>query len=210
MSGIVGIVNTNGAPVDLELLWRLTRSMTFRGPDAQDVWLDRNVGLGHTMLRTTFASATEQQPATLDGSIWLTADARLDAREDLLEKLRTARTQLLPLTQSTTPNSSLNLNDAQLILYAYHTWGEGCVDHLLGDFAFAIWDARNQQLCCARDHFGVKPFYYAKRGPEFIFGSSPNCLLSHPSISKRLNDQAIGDFLLFDMNLEPSTSFFAD
>ena len=204
MSGIVGIVNTNGAPVDRQLLWRLTRSMSFRGPDAQDVWLNRNVGLGHTMFRTTFAATTEHQPATLDGSTWLTADARIDGREELLEKLSAAGTQIVPLKQN------LSLNDAHLILYAYHTFGERCVDHLLGDFAFAIWDARNQQLFCARDHFGVKPFYYAQRGSEFIFSSSPNCLLTHPSISKQLNDQAIGDFLLFEMNLEPATSFFAD
>jgi asparagine synthase (glutamine-hydrolysing) len=210
MSGIVGIVNTNGAPVERELLWRMTTSMSFRGPDAQDVWIDRNVGFGHAMLRTTFAAANERQPATLDGTIWLTADARIDGREELIAKLSTAATQLLPFKNEGEHKASLSLSDAQLILHAYHTWGENCVDHLLGDFALAIWDSRNQQLFCARDHFGVKPFYYVLRGSQFIFGSSPNCLLTHPGISNRLNDYAIADFLLFEMNLEASTSAFAD
>ena len=210
MSGIVGIVNTNGAPVDRELLWSLTGRLSFRGPDAQDIWVDSNVGFGHAMLRTSFAAVSERQPTTLDGSVWLTADARIDGREGLVEKLLSARTQFLPLQNANTPNASLSLNDAQLILHAYHTWGEACVDHLLGDFAFAIWDARNQQLFCTRDHFGVKPFYYVQLGTEFIFSSSPNCLLTHRAVSDRLNEQAIGDFLLFEMNLEPATSCFAD
>ena len=54
--------------------------------------------------------------------------------------------------------------DVELILHAYRRWDTGCVDHLLGDFAFAIWDGRKQRLFCARDHFGVKPFFYARVG----------------------------------------------
>ena len=84
MSGIVGIINLNGAPVDRDLLRRCTNSMTYRGPDAQEVWIDGNVGFGHTMLRTTWESETETQSLTLDGKLWLVADARIDGRRELI------------------------------------------------------------------------------------------------------------------------------
>ena len=67
MSGIVGIVNLDGAPVDSNLLRGMTRHMAFRGPDAQESFTNSNVGLGHAMLRTTFEMAAEQQPRSLDG-----------------------------------------------------------------------------------------------------------------------------------------------
>ena len=81
MSGIVGIVNLDGAPVDRPLLKEMTDRLSFRGPDAQSVWSERNVGFGHTMLRTTFESEHEHQPFSLDGQVWITADARIDDRE---------------------------------------------------------------------------------------------------------------------------------
>ena len=130
MSGIVGIVNLDGAPIDRDLLTRLTESMTFRGPDSQLIVIDRHAGFGHTMLRTTHEAATETQPITLDGKLWLTADARLDGRDELIEKLTASHS----LSRS-------KPNDAELILFAYNAWQENCVDHLIGDFAFAIWNA---------------------------------------------------------------------
>ena len=92
MSGIVGIVNLDGAPIDRDQLLQMTDYMGFRGPDAQEVWIDRNVGLGHTMLRTTWEAETEKQPWTVDGQVWIVADARIDAREELIQKLKRSRT----------------------------------------------------------------------------------------------------------------------
>ena len=80
MSGIVGILNLDGAPVDRALLARLTRSMTLRGPDAQQIWVNDNVGFGHTLLRTTEESHHELQPFSLGGGVHIVADARVDAR----------------------------------------------------------------------------------------------------------------------------------
>src|ERR1044071_564717 len=144
MSGIVGMVNLDGAPIDRELLSQCTDFLSYRGPDAQHVWIDRNVGLGHTLLRTTYESETESQPVTLDGKVWLISDARIDARAELLKNL---------------PSSLISKhdpNDAELILYAYQAWGEDCIQHFIGDFVFAIWDSSRQRLFCARDHLGVK------------------------------------------------------
>src|SRR5688572_14825143 len=87
MSGIVGIINLDGAPVDEQLLRQMTSFMAYRGPDAQDIWIDNHVGLGHAMLRTTFESEREQQPYSLDGPVWITADARIDGRRELVQTL---------------------------------------------------------------------------------------------------------------------------
>ena len=66
----------------------------------------------------------------------------------------------------------------ELILHAYEKWGDDCVKHLIGDFAFAIWDDRRKRLFCARDHFGVKPFFYTHIGDSFNFSSTLNELRS--------------------------------
>lgn len=98
------------------------------------------------------------------------------------------------------------LIDAESILNAYEKWGDDCVKHLLGDFAFAIWDDRRKRLFCARDHFGVKPFFYTHTGNSFNFSSSLNVL----KVSTELNEIAIGDYLLFGVNQDQSTTIFKD
>jgi len=101
----------------------------------------------------------------------------------------------------------LNVSDEELILQAYEAWDEDCVKHLIGDFAFAIWDGRLQRLFCARDHFGVKPFFYTHVGGDFKFSSILNELRSD---SNTLNEIAIGDYLLFGVNQDNSTTIFKD
>lgn len=122
------------------------------------------------------------------------ANARLDARDELTAKLR------LPTS----------LTDAELILHAYAAWGEECVKHLIGDFAFAIWDSRARRFFCARDHFGVKPFYFTHVANEFVFSSSLNELRLNPRVSNTLNEIAVGDYLLFGVNQDLSTTIFKD
>jgi len=199
VSGIAGILNLDGSPVDPELLHAMTQYMAFRGPDAQQTWCEGPVGFGHTLLRTAPETNCDEQPASLDGKFWITADARIDARADLIEKLHSKGSA----TSSADP-------DHQLILHAYRVWGAACVEHLLGDFSFAIWDGPDRRLFCARDHFGVRPFFYARVGGALIFSNTLNCLRIHPNMSAKLNDRAIADFLLFDSNQDIATTAFAD
>ena len=199
MSGIVGLINLDGQPVDRQLLLQMTEFMSYRGPDAQEVWLDGPVGFGHALLQTAEDTPPESQPCSLDGQVWITADARIDGRADLIRKLA-----------GHVGAGLKNPTDAELILHAYHVWGEDCLQHLLGDFAFAIWDGRERRLFCGRDHLGVKPFYYANTGQSLTFSNTLNCIRQHPVVSDRLNDLAIADFLLFDYNQDPATTSFAD
>ncbi len=199
MSGIVGIVNLDGAPVDRRLLTRMTDHLAVRGPDAQNMWLEGSVGFGHTMLRTTWESEREHQPFSLDGQVRITADARIDDRETLVAKLKSKGQEVV----SSAP-------DVELILHAYHAWEERCVEHLLGDFAFAIWDGRVGRVFCARDHLGVKPFYYSQTGQSFVFSNTLDCVRRHPNVSSKLNELAVADFLLFEVNQDAATTIYSD
>jgi len=98
--------------------------------------------------------------------------------------------------------------DADVILRAYERWGDECVHHLLGDFAFAIWNGR--ELFCARDHFGVKPFYYARRGNTFVFSNAIAALRKHPIVTDAIDDSAITDFLLFGWQQDRESTAFRD
>jgi asparagine synthase (glutamine-hydrolysing) len=199
MSGICGIVNLDGCPVEPHLIERMMEPLRFRGPDAEQVWISGNVALGHTMLRTTRESEAERQPLTLDGKVWITADARVDARSELIAALAAHGH---PRADSAT--------DPELILRAYQTWGRDCPRHLLGDFAFAIWDAPSRALFCARDQLGVKPFFYACVGDCVVFSNTLNSVRAHPDVSSALNEAAIYDFLVQGFNTDTATSFFAD
>ena len=195
----MGIVERGGQPVDRALLRMLTHYLSFRGPDARETWVDGSVGFGHTLLRTTNESLAERQPASLEGRYTITADARIDCREELMSQLASAGRRVLRVAP-----------DSELLLHAYAQWGEQCVERLRGDFAFAIWDAWRKTLFCARDHFGVKPFYFAELGETFVFSNTLNCLRLHPAVSEDLNDAAIADFLLFGMNCDLETTTYRD
>jgi asparagine synthase (glutamine-hydrolysing) len=199
MSGIVGLIRTNGDRIEPVLVRALGALLAGRGPDAQAVHCDGPAAFGHALLRTGPESDADRQPLSLDGRTWIVADARVDARSVL-----TAR---LEADHRTTLRSA---SDAELILRAYLTWGDRCVDYLLGDFAFAIWDREAQRLFCARDHLGVKPFYYADAGGWLVVSGALECVRGHPVVSDRLNDAAIADFLLFGFNQDSGTTAWSD
>ncbi len=197
MSCIVGIINLDGEPVDRALLEHMTRAMEGRAPDESRVWCSGNAGFGHAMLRVAPESQNEHQPCSLDGEIWITADARIDGRADLIAKLRAAGAPV-----------GDHAPGVELILHAYRALGESFPDHLIGDFAFALWDARRQKLICARDHFGVKPFCYARTGRTFLFASDIRALLRHPATSTRLDEISIGDFLMMGCYLDAGQTIY--
>ena len=106
---------------------------------------------------------------------WLAADARLDDRDGLCDALGVAGT----------------LADAELILRAWLRWGRDCPRHLLGDYAFALWDMRHRTLFCARDHVGARPFYYALPGEGIVFASAVEAVLAVPGVSHGLEEAVV-------------------
>ena len=199
MSGIISLINLNDEPVNQSLLGGMTDYMAFRGTDARQTWHKDNIGLGHTLLRTTSEQERERQPFTLDEQVWIAADVRLDGRKNLVVALQ-ARGRVI----------DENKPDVELLLHAYYVWDTACVDHLQGDFVFIIWDERQQRLFCGRDQFGIVPFYYAQVNNTLICSNTLNCIRLHPQISTDLNQQALGDFLTRGMNMEWSTTIFKD
>ena len=199
MSGIVGIFRRDGAPVDRSQLRGMTDFLVYRGPDGSDILVDDRVGLGHSMLRNKEILPGDGQPMRLD-SLWITADVRLDHKSELINKLVEAGEKRV----------AHEIPDVMLLLRAYAAWGPACVEHLRGDFSFGIWDGVAKTLFCARDHFGIKPFYYAQLGQTFLFSNTLDCLRQHPLVTKELNDAAIGDFLLFGLNCDNSTTTYRD
>lgn len=187
MSGIVGVLRLDGCPVDREALASMVVSLSHRGPDRQGVWCDESVGLGQGSLWTTLESLREEQPlSSPDKKLILTADARIDNREDLIKELNLRR------------GSGLEPTDGDLILAAYRHWGEHCPEQLIGDFAFAIWDQDRRQLFCARDPIGVKGlFYHYSPKKLFVFASEIKALFQVSEVPRALNDSRIADYLAF-------------
>ena len=199
MSGFIGIIHGDGLPIDSDLLQQMTDLMTPQNPDKQEIWSEAHVGFGHALLRTTWDSVKERQPHSLNQKVWITGDIRLDRRDGLMARLCACGGHL-----------EKDASDVDLVLHAYQIWGEACLEQLSGDFAFAIWDSPQQRLFCARDQFGIVPFYYAQIGKNLIFSNYLNCLRLYPGVSDSFNEQAIADFLLFSMNMDVATTTFAD
>ena len=173
MSAICGIFFTDGKPLDPSLLARQLHTLDRRGIDGRGSWHAGPVGLGHQMLHITPESLTETLPfhqAAPD--LVITADARLDNREQLFTLL------------SIDKQVQRGIPDSQLLLKAYERWGKSCPEYLLGDFAFAIWDAARQELFCATDPMGLRPFFYHWRPGTFVFASEIRAIHSLPSIRR--------------------------
>ncbi|MBI4479452.1 MAG: asparagine synthase (glutamine-hydrolyzing) [Acidobacteria bacterium] len=196
MSGIAGICNLDGRPADGAPLRRMTGVIAHRGPDGAGHWVNGPVGLGHRMLHTTPESLLEQQPLTDEnGVLCLTLDGRVDNREELRQALEAKGARVRSDT------------DAELVLRAYEIWGEQCPEKILGDFAFAIWDGRKQQLFCARDILGLKPFYYYAGEHQFVFGSEPRQLFEDASVPRQPNEGMVGEYLAFAVREREETLF---
>jgi len=179
MSGIAGIIAFDN-PASTSGIDSMLDAMKHRGPNHVGIWQGDMAALGCRHLPTTPESSHQRLPF-VDGDLAITADARLDNRAELIAQLS------LP---TGTPDSAL-------ILEAYRQWGRDCAAKLLGDFAFAIWDAGQRSLFCARDHFGVRPFYYCHTSTVFAFASEIGALLSIPEVPRRVDDTHLLEYLAF-------------
>ncbi|MDH3255142.1 MAG: asparagine synthase-related protein [Acidobacteriota bacterium] len=199
MSGIIALIRTDGQPIDDSLLTRMCESMQFRGPDGQARRVLGGVGFGHALLATTDDSRPDEQPLSLDGKTWIVADARVDGQEELRRSLDGGGCEC--------PGDA---GDAELLLYAYATWGVGFLERIIGDFAFVLWDQRQRRLLWARDHFGVKPLFWARIGEELVIGNTIDTIRLHPEISDELDDVAVADLLTVDFLHDAEATIFRD
>ena len=196
MSGIFGILRFDGADVTERELERLSNAMAYRGPDGRDFVRAGAAGLGHCLMRVTKQDRLEAQPLIDSRSgLILVGDCRLDNREELAFAL-----DLGGQDASETP-------DSNLILAAYRKWGEDCAAHLLGDFAYAIWDGAARKLVLARDHMGQRGLAYYRNAEVFVFASDKSALFAHPDVPQTpLDDATIGRMLIHDMTVRDNSA----
>jgi len=195
MCGIAGIVvfgegGNSCLPRVLEVMNSL---QSHRGPDGQGLWVNESgrVGLAHVRL-SIIDLETGAQPMASDGGLMITYNGEIYNYVELREEIGAE----LFLTTS----------DTEVILRAYEKWGEDCVDHLRGMFAFAIWDEKEGKLFCARDRFGIKPFYFCQTRVGFVFASEIKALL--PFVEEIATDyNGLKDYLAFQFTLGSKTLF---
>jgi asparagine synthase (glutamine-hydrolysing) len=188
MSGIVGLFHRDGEPAAQTSVERMIEAVRHRGPDRQAALCSGPAGLGHAMLWTTPESLSEVLPQRQEHSGFvITADARIDNRDELIRELGMEA-----------PNR--NVSDSDIILKAYEKWGNDCPARLIGDFAFAIWNERQQEFFCSRDAMGIKCLYYYISPKLFAFGTEIKGIRALPNIPARLNETRVLDYLanLFD------------
>lgn len=194
MSGVAGILlRQEGKPAAAADIQRMLARMQHRAPDGSSWWMDASVVLGHAWLNTT----DEAGPGPLTmagGKLAITADCRLDNRDELLARLGIRDSSVA---------------DAVLLMRAYLRWGEACPEHLQGDFAFALWDGERRQLFCVRDHFGVKPFYYHSSDRRFVFASEIGPILDVGGVDMRISEHQISGFLA-GLPDDPQSTAYAD
>lgn len=181
MSIVNGIVRFDGQTPENDLQ-RMVDAGRFCCPDGTGLWSGGNAALGLNLLQTLSAARSVHAPFHDPSSgLVITADVRIDNRVDLCNKLDV--------------HQNGDMSDAELVLRAYRKWNEYCVEHLIGDFAFAVWDERERKLFCARDFFGVKPFFYFRSAKTFVFSSAVFPMLVIEEIPRNLNEEYIADKL---------------
>ncbi len=194
MSAICGIVSLNQAPVTKESLTAVMNALSHLGPDGSYVWTEGGCGIGHQMFHITPESLNETLPyQDSEAGLVITADARLDNREDLFEALG------IPSIEGR------DLPDSILIIRSFQKWGEDCVHHLLGDFAFAIWDRQQGKMILVTDHMGIRTVYYCQVKNNLVFATEIKGILAFPGIQtrmdmERLAMQAVPGLLRLDKN----------
>jgi len=183
MCGIAGILSLDGGGVDRARLERMRDVLAHRGPDDAGVMLGDSIGLSHRRLSIIDLSTGHQPMASRSGDTWITYNGEIYNFRELRAELEAwgciFRTH----------------SDTEVILEAYETFGEDCVQRLRGMFAFAIWDARRGRLFLARDRLGIKPLYYARREREFLFASEIKALLASGAVRPIMNRAVLPEFL---------------
>ena len=196
MSGIAGIIHLTGAPVDEAVLKKMTGAMVHRGPDRVGHWVDGSVALGQCMLCTTPESLDEKQPlSNKDKSLILVLDGRVDNRDELRDRLRSRGRHVRENT------------DAELVLCAYEEWGQESPHHIVGDFAYALWDSRRHELFCARDVFGIRPFYYFYDDDVFLLASEMHVLFCDARVPQEPNEGMVAEHLAVAITSREETLF---
>lgn len=185
MCGLAGFVDDAPADEKSPVLRSMTDVLRHRGPDDEGHYVDGQVAMGFRRLSIIDLQGGNQPICSRDSSMIITFNGEIYNYKELREEL-TKR-----------GHTFTTASDTEVILHGYEEWGEGVLNRLRGMFAFVIWDREKGRLFGARDHFGIKPLYYAQMGGTFMYASEIKSLLLHPRFRKELNEQALRPYLTF-------------
>ena len=224
MCGICGF--TGAVEADLPTLKAMCDVMAHRGPDGEGQYLDDGIALGHRrlslidleggnqpMVRATGEHEAHVTSPALGGGTSVAGAEAAAAKGDfaIVFNGEIYNYQDLRADLEAEGWAFQTHSDTEVLLTGYLAWGEAVLDRLRGMFAFAIWNRKTRELFCARDFFGIKPFYYTladgPRGPQFVFASEIKCILEHPAYERALNEEALEQYLCFQFSALPETFF---
>jgi len=200
MCGICGIIDLKGRTIDRQLIQNMSDAMVHRGPDGEgsyiNSWSRPSVGLGHRRLKIIDLSDNGRQPmANENNDIQLVLNGEIYNYKELRQNLR----QKGHIFKSNT--------DSEVVIHLYEEYGQDCLVHLRGMFAFVIWDEKKKILFMARDRAGQKPLLYYFDGEVFCFASEFNSILASRLIDRQINPESISCYLTFGYIPSPLTIY---
>ena len=194
MCGITGFTSKRADKA--EILTAMMDAIAHRGPDGAGQYTDEQVALGHRRLSILDLEGGKQPMFNEDGRLVVVFNGEI-------YNFQALRTEL----QAAGHTFATDHSDTEVLLHGYEEWGREMVTRLRGMFAFAIWDKAEGKLFCARDHFGIKPFYYYHKGDSFMFGSEIKSFLENPEFDKRFNPAQLQLYLSFQYSPGEDTFF---
>ena len=195
MCGFAGYIHNYGTFDKEEVIHKMADRIKHRGPDDAHYYIDDGIALGFRRLSIIDLEGGRQPILTEDGSLVLLFNGEIYNYQELREELIKAGHVFTTKT------------DSETILHGYEEYGKKILDRLRGMFAFIIWNKNTKELFGARDIFGIKPFYYYKKGKEFMFGSEIKSFLSHPNFEKELDEDMIPLYLSYEYSPDERTIF---
>lgn len=197
MCGIAGILNLksnlNGIPTGT--LDSMLSTIGYRGPDGTGLYNKGMVGFGHARLSIIDLAGGSQPMSNEDGTIWITFNGEifnyLELRDDLIRRGHTFATQ----------------SDTEVIVHLYEDYGAECLDHLNGQFAFAIWNEKTRELFIARDRMGIRPFFYTTSGNRFYFASEIKAIFATNEVPREIDPLALDQVFTLWCTVPPRTAF---
>lgn len=196
MCGINGIFSLHGnGRIDESLVVAMRDSQQHRGPDGADLRMGPGYGLGHRRLAIVDLDNGVQPMSDEAAEVWVTYNGEIYNYREL-------RSELIAAGHRFRTNC-----DTEVLIYGYLEWGRGLPERLVGMFSFAIVDERNHSLFAARDRMGQKPFHYTLLDDQFLFGSEIKSLLVDPRVSRAIDRDALGQYLILSYVPDPKTIF---
>jgi len=194
MCGIVGYVNTaSSEAARSETIAAMCETIIHRGPNDMGMYVEGPVGLGMRRLSVIDLNSGHQPIANETKTVWVVFNGEIYNFQELAKDLKRRGHQFK------------TASDTEVIVHLYEEFGDECVNHLRGMFAFAVWDEERSRLLLARDRLGVKPLYYFWDERLLVFGSELKALLVHPAVKRKLSSEALLYYLQYSYVPDPLT-----